>query len=125
MIKYTQKGDFSNLERFLKRAKGKEFYKKLDSYGRQGVDALAKATPVDTGTTAGSWDYKIEFTNNSISIIWTNSNQNQGIPIVVLIQYGHGTRNGGYVPPNDFINPTMRPIFEEIAENVWTEVTAK
>ena len=124
MIKFTQKGDFKNLEKFLKRAKGKEFYQRLDYYGRQGVDALSKATPVDTGTTAGSWDYKVEITSNSISIIWSNSNQSQGIPIVVLIQYGHGTRNGGYVPPNDFINPTMRPLFEEIADNVWKEVTA-
>lgn len=125
MIKFTQKGDFKNIEKFLSRAKGRKFYQRLDSYGRQGVDALSKATPVDTGVTAGSWDYRIEISKTSISIVWTNSNQNQGIPIVVLIQYGHGTRNGGYVQPNDFINPTMKPLFEEIADSIWTEVTAK
>lgn len=123
MIRFKQKGNFDKTETFLKRAKNGEFYKALDTYGKRGVKALSDATPTDTGKTAGSWDYEITRSKGSVTITWTNSNVNDGVNIAVLIQYGHGTRNGGYVRGRDFINPAIRPIFDEIADGVWKEVT--
>ena len=117
-----QKGDFSKTEKFLNSISKKQYYRNLQKYAVQGVAALASATPIDSGTTANSWDYEIRQTKNSVSIYWTNSNVNKGVPIAVIIQYGHGTRNGGYVQGRDYINPAMRPIFDKIAENVWKEV---
>lgn len=124
MVIVKQKGDFSKTEKFLNTISKKLYYRNLQKYAEQGVAALASATPVDSGTTANSWDYEIRQTKNSISIYWTNSNVNKGVPIAVIIQYGHGTRNGGYVQGRDYINPAMRPIFDKIAENVWKEVTS-
>lgn len=122
MVIVKQKGDFSKTEKFLNTISKKLYYRNLQKYAEQGVAALASATPVDSGTTANSWDYEIRQTKNSVSIYWTNSNVNKGVPIAVIIQYGHGTRNGGYVQGRDYINPAMRPIFDKIAENVWKEV---
>lgn len=124
MVIVKQKGDFSKTEKFLNSIGKKLYYRNLQKYAEQGVAALASATPVDSGTTANSWDYEIRQTKNSVSIYWTNSNVNKGVPIAVIIQYGHGTRNGGYVQGRDYINPAMRPIFDKIAENVWKEVTS-
>ena len=124
MVKKKKKGDFSKTEKFLNTISKKLYYRNLQKYAEQGVAALASATPVDSGTTANSWDYEIRQTKNSVSIYWTNSNVNKGVPIAVIIQYGHGTRNGGYVQGRDYINPAMRPIFDKIAENVWKEVTS-
>lgn len=124
MVIVKQKGDFSKTEKFLNIISKKLYYRNLQKYAEQGVAALASATPVDSGTTANSWDYEIRQTKNSVSIYWTNSNVNKGVPIAVIIQYGHGTRNGGYVQGRDYINPAMRPIFDKIAENVWKEVTS-
>lgn len=124
MVIVKQKGDFSKTEKFLNTINKKLYYRNLQKYAEQGVAALASATPVDSGTTANSWDYEIRQTKNSVSIYWTNSNVNKGVPIAVIIQYGHGTRNGGYVQGRDYINPAMRPIFDKIAENVWKEVTS-
>ena len=124
MVIVKQKGDFSETEKFLNTISKKLYYRNLQKYAEQGVAALASATPVDSGTTANSWDYEIRQTKNSVSIYWTNSNVNKGVPIAVIIQYGHGTRNGGYVQGRDYINPAMRPIFDKIAENVWKEVTS-
>ena len=124
MVIVKQKGDFSKTEKFLNSISKKLYYRNLQKYAEQGVAALASATPVDSGTTANSWDYEIRQTKNSVSIYWTNSNVNKGVPIAVIIQYGHGTRNGGYVQGRDYINPAMRPIFDKIAENVWKEVTS-
>lgn len=124
MVIVKQKGDFSKTEKFLNSISKKQYYRNLQKYAEQGVAALASATPVDSGTTANSWDYEIRQTKNSVSIYWTNSNVNKGVPIAVIIQYGHGTRNGGYVQGRDYINPAMRPIFDKIAENVWKEVTS-
>lgn len=124
MVIVKQKGDFSKTEKFLNIINKKLYYRNLQKYAEQGVAALASATPVDSGTTANSWDYEIRQTKNSVSIYWTNSNVNKGVPIAVIIQYGHGTRNGGYVQGRDYINPAMRPIFDKIAENVWKEVTS-
>ena len=124
MVIVKQKGDFSKTEKFLNTISKKLYYRNLQKYAEQGVAALASATPIDSGTTANSWDYEIRQTKDSISIYWTNSNVNKGVPIAVIIQYGHGTRNGGYVQGRDYINPAMRPIFDKIAENVWKEVTS-
>lgn len=124
MVIVKQKGDFSKTEKFLNTINKKLYYRNLQKYAEQGVAALASATPIDSGITANSWNYEIRQTKNSVSIYWTNSNVNKGVPIAVIIQYGHGTRNGGYVQGRDYINPAMRPIFDKIAENVWKEVTS-
>lgn len=123
MIKITHSGNFKNTEKFLKKAKGINLNSILDKYGELGVDALRNATPIDTGKTAASWTYSVRKTRDSVSIEWNNVNKSNGIPIVILIQYGH-TANGSYVYGRDFINPVMRPIFDEIAENLWKEVTS-
>lgn len=122
MVIVKQKGNFSKTEKFLNSISKKLYYRNLQKYAEQGVAALASATPVDSGMTANSWGYEIRQTKNSVSIYWTNSNVNKGVPIAVIIQYGHGTRNGGYVQGRDYINPAMRPIFDKIAESVWKEV---
>lgn len=124
MIVIKQSGDFKNLEKFLKKTSKMDFFQNLERYAREGVSALASATPIDSGETASSWDYEIRTTKNQVSIYWTNSNVNNGIPIAVLIQYGHGTKNGGYVLGRDYINPAIRPIFDKIADSVWKEVTS-
>lgn len=123
MIKFRQKGDFSKLTRFLERAKEAVRLGDLDKYGREGVAALASATPVDSGLTASSWYYTIEHKNGSSSINFHNSNIQNGVPIAVILQYGHGTRNGGWVEGRDYINPAIQPIFDRIANDAWREVT--
>lgn len=123
MISFRSKGDFSKLSRYLERAKETVKLGDLDKYGREGVAALASATPVESGLTANSWYYKIERQNGSVKINYYNSNVNQGIPIAVILQYGHGTRNGGWVQGRDYINPAIQPIFDKIADNAWREVT--
>ncbi|MBP5594386.1 MAG: HK97 gp10 family phage protein [Pseudobutyrivibrio sp.] len=123
-IKFVQHGDFSKTEKFFERCKNLFRLGVLDKYGREGVAALSMATPVDTGKTASSWRYKITSTKTSISIEWLNDSATKdGIPIVVLIQYGHGTGNGGYVQGRDFINPAIQPIFDKITDALWKEVT--
>lgn len=122
-IRFTHKGDFSKTENFLNALREKNFFKNLDKYGQMGVEALSAATPIDTGTTASSWGYEIHSEGETISIIWTNSNINKGVNIAVILQYGHGTRNGGYVVGRDYINPAMQPVFDQIADNAWMEVT--
>lgn len=124
MIVFRQRGNFNNTEKFLKRAKKNDFYKNLDKYGREGVAALASATPIDSGITASSWGYEIKQGRGTVSIYWTNSNINKGVPIAVIIQYGHGTNNGGYVQGRDYINPAIRPVFDKITNKVWKEVTS-
>ncbi len=123
MISFRQKGDFSNLTNFLERAKNAIHIGDLDKYGKAGVAALSSATPVDTGLTASSWSYEIENKNGSVIIIFKNSNIQNGVPIAIILQYGHGTRNGGWVQGRDYINPAIQPIFDEIANNAWKEVT--
>ena len=123
MIKFRQKGDFSNLTRFLERAKNLVHISDLDRYGREGVAALSSATPVDTGKTAASWYYDIKINKESASITFNNSNIQNGVPIAIILQYGHGTRNGGWVEGRDYINPVIQPIFDKIAEEAWKEVT--
>lgn len=123
MISFRHKGDFSKFSRYLERAKNVVRVGDLDKYGRQGVAALASATPVDSGETANSWSYEIERTNESISIQFYNSNIQNGVPIAIIIQYGHGTGTGGWVQGRDYINPAIRPLFDKIANDMWREVT--
>lgn len=123
MISFRQKGDFSKLTRFLERAKNLVHLSDLDRYGREGVAALASATPVDTGKTAASWYYDIKINKESASITFNNSNIQNGVPIAIILQYGHGTKNGGWVEGRDYINPVIQPIFDKIAEEAWKEVT--
>lgn len=123
MITFRQKGDFSKLSNFLQRAKEAVKLSDLDKYGREGVAALASATPVDSGKTANSWYYTIEHSKGSSSISFHNSNIQNGVPIAIILQYGHGTGTGGWVEGRDYINPAIQPIFDEIANNAWREVT--
>ena len=123
MISISQKGDFSKLTGFLERMKNVIKIGDLDKYGREGVAALSAATPKESGLTANSWYYEIERSKDSVSISFHNSNINKGVPIAIILQYGHGTRNGGYVEGIDYINPAIQPLFNKIAEDAWKEVT--
>ena len=123
MISFRHKGDFSKLTNFMEKAKEIVKLGDLDKYGREGVAALASATPVDSGLTANSWYYKIEQKNGSATISFHNSNIQNGVPIAIILQYGHGTGTGGWVEGRDYINPAIQPIFDRIADNAWKEVT--
>lgn len=123
MIRFRQKGDFSKLTNFLEKAKEAVHVGDLDKYGREGVAALASATPVNSGLTASSWYYKIVRNKESVSIQFYNSNIQNGVPIAIILQYGHGTGTGGWVAGRDYINPAIRPVFDSLAKNAWREVT--
>jgi hypothetical protein len=125
MITFRQSGDFSKTIKFLERAKQIVHISDLDRYGRAGVAALKSATPVDTGLTADSWYYEIKNKNGSVEISFNNSNIQNGVPIAIILQYGHATRNGGWVQGRDYINPAVQPIFDKIADEAWKEVTRK
>ena len=122
-ISYSYSGNFKGTKNFLANLKKRNFISKLDKYGQMGVDALREATPKDTGKTADSWYYEIEETRDSVIITWFNSNTNRSIPIALLIQYGHATRDGGWISGRDYINPALKPIFDAIAKSAWEEVT--
>lgn len=123
MITFRHKGDFSKFTKYLERAKEVAKVGILDKYGREGVAALASATPVETGKTAASWYYDVENKNGRATISFFNSNIQNGVPIAVILQYGHGTGTGGWVEGRDYINPAIRPIFDKIVESAWEEVT--
>lgn len=123
MISYTVSGDFRNTDRFLKKMSKMDFARVLQGVAQKGVQALSAATPVDSGLTANSWGYEIKRTRASFTITWTNSHVENGFPVAIGLQYGHGTGTGGYVRGRDYINPAMRPIFEQILADLWTEVT--
>lgn len=123
MVTFSQKGDFSKLNGFFEKLKERVHIGDLNKYGREGVAALMAATPFDTGLTAMSWYYEIEHTDGTSSVNFYNSNVNNGVQIAVILQYGHGTNNGGYVQGVDYINPALQPIFERIADEAWKEVT--
>ena len=123
MITFRQKGDFSKLTRFLERAKESVKLGDLDKYGKAGVAALSSATPIDSGKTANSWSYEIINKNGSAEIVFKNSNIQNGVPIAIILQYGHGTKNGGWVQGRDYINPASRPIFDNLANEAWKGVT--
>lgn len=123
MISIESKGDFSKTFKFLNKLTRKDLIKTvLEKYGQQGVAALAASTPVDTGRTASSWYYEIKYDNNSYTITWNNTNINDGVNIAIILQYGHATRNGGFVSGRDYINPSIRPIFEKMSKEAWEEV---
>lgn len=122
MISFSHKGDFSKLTGFLERAKGIVHLSALDRYGRRGVSALASATPVESGETAASWSYEIQNGDGTAAITFKNSHIVDGVPIAIILQYGHGTGTGGWVEGRDYINPAIQPIFDEIAEEAWREV---
>lgn len=123
MITFRHKGDFSKITRHLEKMKNASRLGILDKYGREGVAALASATPVDSGETANSWYYEIEHKGNTASIIFLNSHVNKGVPIAIILQYGHGTGTGGWVQGRDYINPAIQPIFDRILNDLWREVT--
>lgn len=123
MIKFTHKGDFSKLTRYCAKVQKAIRLKDLEKYGAEGVAALSSVTPVDSGLTAQSWYYKITRTNGRATISFHNSNIQNGVPIAIILQYGHGTRNGGWVQGRDYINPSIQPLFDKIVNNAWREVT--
>ncbi len=122
MISLTSKGNFDNVDRFLKKCLSRNYISVLEHYGQEGMQALSAATPVDSGLTASSWDYEIVEGKDSITINWYNSNVNNGVNIAVILQYGHATRNGGYVAGTDYMTPALKPIFDNIADAAWKEV---
>ena len=123
MISFRQQGDFSKLTNYLEKVKNVVRIGDLDKYGRQGVAALASATPIDSGETANSWYYEVTNRNGSATITFYNSNIQNGVPIAIILQYGHATKNGGWVQGRDYINPAIQPIFDKIADDAWREVT--
>jgi len=122
MIEFKQKGDFKSLSNFFEKARESVHIGKLDKYGREGVAALSSKTPVDTGLTAESWYYTITQTEGQAVLSFHNRNVVNGVPIAIVIQYGHATRNGGWVDGIDYINPAVQPIFAKIAKEAWREV---
>ena len=124
MIKIKHSGSFRKAEKFLKTMSKREYMATLRRYGQQGVDALMLATPKDTGMTAASWSYEIEKQDNGYTIYWRNSATNDGAHIALLLQYGHATGWGAYVKGTDYINPAIKGIFEQMADEAWREVTS-
>lgn len=123
-VTFRHKGDFSKTMKFFNFIIGKNYLNILSKYGQEGVNALSSATPKKTGVTAASWNYEIVTENGKTSLIFTNSNINKGVNIAIILQYGHGTRNGGYVAGRDYINPAIQPIFDRLASEAWREVTS-
>lgn len=123
MIKFRHTGDFSKAFKYFGQAKKAIQLRELEKFGREGVAALASVTPVDSGLTAKSWYYEIKHEKESVTISFHNSNIQNGVPIAIILQYGHGTRNGGWVQGRDYINPAIQPIFDKIVNNAWREVT--
>jgi len=123
MIGVKSVGSFDKTVTFLNRIQGDRMFANLDRFGRMGVDALERATPVETGLASKSWGYQIGKSRGKVSISWFNTDVEGGVNIAVIIQYGHGTGTGGYVQGRDYINPAMRPIFDKILEDVWRVVT--
>lgn len=127
IITFSHKGDFKQTVAFLNRVSDSSYIEDvLNKYGKKGVNALKSATPKDTGETSESWTYEIRTQKNgNCSIVWSNTNTVDGVPVVILLQYGHATKSGAYIEGKDFINPAIQPIFDEIVEDVWKEVSRK
>lgn len=123
MISFRHKGDFSKATKYLEKLKEATKINLLNKYGKAGVSALSSATPIDSGLTASSWSYEIESTKGSDKIVFTNSHVNKGVPIAIILQYGHGTGTGGWVQGRDYINPAIQPIFDQMSQEIWREVT--
>jgi hypothetical protein len=126
MISFHHSGNFKNTERFFDGATKAIYFYILDKYGQIGVNALASATPVDSGETAHSWSYDVTHTKNKAVISWSNSHKldKGNVPVAIVLQYGHGTGTGGFVQGRDYINPAIRPIFDKMADDVWKVVTS-
>lgn len=123
VIEMKSSGSFKNTDRWFSKLSKHEIFDSLDAAGRRGVEALSAATPYDTGKTSQSWTYEINIGNASTTLTWINTNTVNGVNIAIILQYGHGTGTGGYVAGKDYINPTIKPIFDDIANSVWREVT--
>lgn len=123
LVNIRQKGNYERVTKYLQTASQGAKRVLLDRFGEEGVQALRMATPIDSGKTAESWYYKIEDKNGRLSISFHNSNIQNGVPIAIILQYGHGTGTGGYVSGRDYINPAIKPVFDKIAEEAWKEVT--
>lgn len=123
IITFTHTGNFSKTTSFFNRIHKVDYQSILEKYGQAGVDALAAATPVSTGVTASSWSYEIVQEDGRSTIYWNNANVQNGVSIAVILQYGHGTKNGGFVQGRDYINPAMQKVFESIASDAWKEVS--
>lgn len=124
-IKVIHKGSFNKLESWLNKIKGMDYLNRLDEYGRIGCEALASKTPIDTGLTAESWSYRIIRTPRKVTLAWYNSNKNKGVPIAIVLEYGHGCGNGTYVAGQHYINGAIKPVFDAIKKSTWEEVTKK
>jgi len=124
MVSFNHRGSFDKLESFLDSMKKLDIRRIAELYAQQGVDALAAATPMDSGLAASSWDYYIQQSNSTVTIVWTNSDVESGFPVAIMLQYGYGTGTGGYVQGQDYINPAIQPIFDRIADGVWKAVTS-
>jgi hypothetical protein len=124
MITFTHKGNLRTTQKFFRGVSITSYLHIFEKYGHKGVEALSSATPIDSGKTKDSWSYTIKRTKNGVTITWNNSHIDKGVPIAIILQYGHATRNGGYVQGRDYINPTMRPIFDSMTKDLWREVTA-
>lgn len=126
-VRFSQTGDFRNLEKFLNKVSSGKYYSHvLRKYADEGVRLLEAATPKDTGVTADSWDYEIFNDPDGLKIIWTNTSRTknkQELPLVQLIIHGHATRGGTWIAPNDFVTPAMQPLFDKLANSIWEEVT--
>lgn len=124
MISFSGSGSWKNTESFLRKNARGDFFRKLDSLAQQGVDALIKGTPVDSGLAARSWGYNVERSRASATITWTNADVETGFPVAIMLQYGYATGTGGYVAGRDYINPAMKPVFDRIADEVWRAVVS-
>ena len=122
MITINHYGDFKKLTNFLEKMKRMFVVSILDKYGREGVAALSAATPIDSGKTASSWTYEIKDIKDGVTLTFNNTNIQNGVPIAIILQYGHGTRNGGWVEGRDYINPAIQPVFDKLANEAWKEV---
>lgn len=125
MIGFKSKGDFGKTENFFKKIRNKVYLSKLDKYGKMGVERLSQYTPVDTGLTASSWKYEVTHNEQGMAVEWSNTNVNKYVNIALILQYGHGTRNGGYVEGRDYINPALKPIFDDLAKEAWEVVVSE
>ena len=124
MFSIRQRGNFNKTEKFLRKSFGLRWRSVLEKYGRLGVEALSATTPVDTGLTASSWNYEIIQNESGMSIVWNNQNVVNHVNVALILQYGHATRNGGWVEGTDYINPALKPIFEKLAKDAWKEVSS-
>lgn len=123
-VSFVVSGSTKRTESFLRKVSRGDVYSSLASSAREGVEALRKWTPVDSGLAADSWGYEIEHSGTSVTIVWTNKDVENGFPVAIMLQYGHGTGTGGYVQGKDYINPAMRPVFDKISDDVWKVVTS-